>query len=123
MLEVTLPEESRAALKLHLALVNHDYRGVGQPGMEKSGGCNIDVVCPIGAAYDDQDRAVSVISVNGSLFCSGSLVNNTAGDGRPFFITARHCGITSGNAASVVAYWNYFNSTCRPQRAGTPPAG
>ena len=42
LLELTLPEAERTALKLHLALVNHDYRGFGQPNMEKSGACNID---------------------------------------------------------------------------------
>src|SRR5687768_16530773 len=91
--------------------------------MEKSGGCNIDVVCPIGAPHDDQDRAVSVISVNGSLVCSASLVNNAAGVRRPFFVTAQHCGINSGSAPSVVAYWDDFNSTCRPQGPVPHPQG
>jgi hypothetical protein len=29
------------------------------------------------------------------------------------FLTANHCGIASSNAASLVTYWNYQNSTCR----------
>ena len=72
--------------------MNHDYRGFGQPNMEKSGACNIDVVCPIGDPYNDQERAEAVISTGGSRFCSGSLVNNTANDAKPYFMTAYHCG-------------------------------
>jgi hypothetical protein len=30
-----------------------------------------------------------------------------------YFMTANHCGINSGNAASLVVYWNYQNSFCR----------
>jgi lysyl endopeptidase len=123
VLELTIPEEARGTLKLHLALVNHDYRGFGQPNMEKSGACNIDVVCPIGDPYNDQDRANAVISTGGGTFCSGSLINNTANDARPYFTTAQHCGINAGNAASLVTFWNYFNSTCRPQGPGQSPPG
>ena len=39
--------------------------------------------------------------------------NNTARDKRPYFVTAAHCGISTANAASLVVYWNYQNSTCR----------
>ena len=39
---------------------------------------------------------------------------------KQYFLTANHCGINSGNAASLVTYWNYQNSTCRPP--GAPPA-
>jgi hypothetical protein len=91
--------------------------------MEKSGACNIDVICPVGDAYNNQDRAVANISTGGSTFCSGSLINNTANDARPFFLTAAHCGINAGNAASLVTFWNYFNSTCRPQGPGQSPPG
>mmetsp|Transcript_26048 Transcript_26048/g.32112 ORF Transcript_26048/g.32112 Transcript_26048/m.32112 type:complete len:112 (+) Transcript_26048:389-724(+) len=28
------------------------------------------------------------------------------------FLTSTHCGITNGNAASVVVYWNYITSEC-----------
>ena len=123
VLEVTIPEDQRAQLRLHLGSVNHDYRGFGQPDMEKSGACNIDTVCPISDPFNDQERAVGVISTGGGTFCSGSLVNNTANDARPFFMTANHCGINASNAASLVVFWNYFNSTCRPQGPGSSPPG
>jgi len=49
------------------------------------------------------------------------MVNNTAQDRKPYFMTANHCGIHAGNAASLVVYWNYENSTCRP--VGSPASG
>ena len=57
---------------------------------------------------------MAVIGTGGGTFCTGFLVNNTAQDLTPNFMTANHCGINSGDAASLVAYWNYENSTCRP---------
>ena len=123
IVELTLPAARRADLRLRLTSVNHDYRGIGRRDMEAplSGSCNIDVVCPIGDAYNDQDRAVAVISTGGGTICSGSLVNNTANDAKPYFMTAAHCGVNAGNAASLVTFWNYQNSTCRP--VGSPESG
>jgi hypothetical protein len=44
------------------------------------------------------------------------MVNNSAQDSTPYFMTAYHCGISSSNASSLVAYWNYETSVC----GGTP---
>ncbi len=99
--------------ELRLASVNHGYRRFGE-FPEGSGDCNVDVICPEGDLWRDQIRSAAAISLGGGIFCSGFLVNNTAIDGTPYFMTADHCGINSGNAASLVAYWNYENSTCRP---------
>jgi lysyl endopeptidase len=121
VLEVVLPRSQVGQLKLHLTQVGHDYvgfhrmarqlRDVGTQGT--SGSCNVDVVCAEGDNHREQIRSVAVISTGGSLFCTGSLVNNTANDGKLFFLTANHCGIAGSNAPSLVTYWNYQNSTCR----------
>lgn len=121
VVEVSLPARERRALRLELTSVNHDYRGFTNPSVVLSGSCNVDVVCPQGDPWRPQIRAVAVISTGGSRFCTGSAVNNTAQDRKGYFITANHCGITSSNAASLVAYWNYQNSTCRP--VGSPQSG
>jgi hypothetical protein len=110
--EVSVPGGSRDRLELTLASVNHDYLGFGRP-LAKSGTCNVDVACSVADPFRDQVRSVAVISLGGSLFCTGAMVNNTAQDLRPFFLTANHCGVNAGNAASLVAYWNFENSVCR----------
>jgi hypothetical protein len=116
VLEVTLPTAERAALVLKLESINVGYRGFGETLL--AGACNVDVVCPQGDPWRAEIASVGVISTGGSLFCTGFMVNNTANDRRPYFMTARHCGITAANAASLVVYWNYQTSTCGGPRDG-----
>jgi len=96
-----------------LGSVNVGYKEIGGG---KSGGCNIDVVCPERAGWEVEIAAAGGYSYGGSLFCSGSMINNMEQDGTPYFLTAYHCGIREVNAPSVVVYWNFETSTCD----GTP---
>ncbi|MFH0946935.1 MAG: trypsin-like peptidase domain-containing protein, partial [Planctomycetota bacterium] len=118
VIEVTIPNAGINVLDLELTQVNSGYRGFGakRGGGAKSGSCNVDVVCPEGNGWQGEIGSVGVISTGGSLFCTGFMVNNTANDRTPYFMTANHCGISSGNAASLVVYWNYETSIC----GGTP---
>lgn len=117
VLELQIKREAIGSLLLELGRVNHDFMGFGMRLM--SGACNVDVVC--GAAdgypridqYRDIIRSAAVFSIGGTLACSGALINNARSDCTPYFLTADHCGISSGNAPSVVVYWNYENSYCR----------
>lgn len=121
VIEAVVPAARAGELKLRLTSVNHDYVGFDRLTRTSllqpqgiSGSCNIDVVCPAGDGWRDQIRSVGAYSRQGTLWCSGSLVNNTANDQRMLFLTAHHCGMgTAANAASIVVYWNYQNSTCR----------
>jgi lysyl endopeptidase len=117
VVELTVPQGEMRAFELELGWINQGYRGFGTVPVDsylKSGSCNLDVEClAAGDTWRDEMRAVGVISTGGTTFCSGSLINNTAGDRKMYFMTAAHCSITSGNAASLVVYWNYQNSFCR----------
>ncbi|MBX9401984.1 proprotein convertase P-domain-containing protein [Lysobacter sp. BMK333-48F3] len=123
VIEVVVPKAKAGQLKLHLAKVNHDYVGFGKLARRAaldavptatSGSCNIDVVCPEGNGYRDIIRSVAAYSKQGTMWCTGSLVNNTANDKKMYFLTANHCGMTSASVNnSMVVYWNYQNSTCR----------
>ncbi len=112
ILELLVPREYEGFVALELATINHGYAGFGDPG-PKAGSCNLDVGCAEVEAWRTPARAVGLISVAGSYFCTGFLVNNTARDGRPLFMTARHCGIQPANAASVVVLWNHEFDGCR----------
>jgi subtilisin-like proprotein convertase family protein len=120
IVEVTVPARERPRLALKLASVNWGYRDFGS-FIEASGACNVDVICPEGDDWRDEIASVGVISTGGSTFCTGFMVNNTSYDLTPYFMTADHCGISSGNAASLVVYWNFENSWCRPPGGG--PSG
>ncbi len=85
--------------KLHIGNVTHGYRNAKSYKQEKalgsSGDCNVDVNCPIGSDWEtykeSNKKAVGILLTNGSGFCSGTLLNNTANDLKPYFLTANHC--------------------------------
>lgn len=115
ILELRLPVDELDDLDLELGQVFHGYAGFGD-SESLSGDCHRDVACS--DTWSDQARSVALISVAGTRFCTGFLVNNTALDGRPFFITASHCGVTARNAASVVVMWNHERGACGGQTGG-----
>ncbi|HEX9926241.1 MAG TPA: trypsin-like peptidase domain-containing protein [Anaerolineae bacterium] len=118
IIEVRVPAEAASQLELGLSSVNYGYAEFGQAAPDKSGFCNIDVICPAGDNWRDEIRSAARYTVSGSVICSGSLVNNTTQDLTPYFLTANHCdgGISAANAPSMVVYWNYETSIC----GGTP---
>jgi len=121
VVELTLPALELDELELELSRIGQGYRGFGarDESAEDSGSCNVDVVCPIADPWRTEIPAVGVISTGGSTFCTGFLVNNTAGDQAPYFMTANHCGIGVGNASSLVVYWNFETSVCGAGPDGT----
>ncbi len=75
----------------------------------------IQINCAEGQDWQTQKRAVCMITFNDSqysYYCSGSLVNNVNEDATPYFLTANHCISSDLEASSLVAYFNYENSTC-----------
>ncbi len=112
VIELQVPLGLEGKVDLEVGSVNHGFRPFGA-GAEKSGSCNVDVVCPEGDGWRDEIRSVGVYTVSGVFVCTGVLVNNTARDARQFFLTADHCSVGPNQAGSVVIYFNYENSTCR----------
>jgi len=122
VIELVIPRESRHDYDLELTAINMGYRFFGEnleDIAEKSGACNIDVVCPEGDDWRREISSVGVISTGGSTYCSGFMINNTSEDGRPFFMTADHCGIGSNNAPSLVVYWNFESPVCGQHGGGS----
>lgn len=101
--------------ELRLTRVHHGYAGFGERA-PLSGLCQRDVACSDDPQWHDAARSVALISVEGVRFCSGFMVNNTALDGRPLFMTAAHCGVTRDNGASVVVMWRFESSFCRDEQ-------
>lgn len=118
VIELSLPIALREEYQLHLKTVNHDFLGFGTSSA-MSGSCNLDVICGENDGYEIIERyrdiiqSVAVYSAGGETICTGFLISNTRRDCTPLFMTANHCGLRENNAASLVVYWNYLNSTCR----------
>jgi hypothetical protein len=127
MVELTVPAKLGELVELELASVNAGYRFFGEDlgetlGAEfsdKAGSCNIDVVCPQGDGWREEIPSVGLISISGYLKCTGFMVNNTAYDQTPYFMTANHCGLVSIVAASLVVYWNFQSPTCGAHGGGS----
>jgi subtilisin-like proprotein convertase family protein len=125
VVEVQVPAEAKDDLQLELKSVNHDYLGFSNPSALLSGSCNLDVICGeadgwgIVDDYRDIIQSVAVMGQGGGTFCTGFLVNSVREDCAPLFMTANHCGVNNANqAASLVVYWNFQNSTCREPGSG-----
>lgn len=116
-LQLSVSDTYRDAIQVEIAKVNHGF--IDFQKSHVSDACHIDVNCGLEQGfteienYQNQIQSVGIITIEGIGFCTGTLINNTNNDFRPYFLTAEHCNITNNNVASVVVYWNYENSTCR----------
>lgn len=102
--------------RLEIGTIVHGYRAILNKWevVEKgpygnSGNCNMNVNCPDGSTWQNEKRGVALILNGGSAWCTGSLINNTAQDGTPYFLTAAHCNATESN---WVFYFNHESATC-----------
>lgn len=109
---LTEPKGTQAS-EIHLDRVIYNYRSTGNPAVTKineSDPCEINVNCsPVGDNWQDEKRGVAriyVVEPAGAGWCSGSLVNNTAQDCKPYMLTALHCGVNSTTANFNV--WKFF---------------
>lgn len=78
----------------------------------RDGGCNIASICPTVDAYRKAQKSTVIISVNGSGFCTGTLINNSSRDDTPLVITAQHCLTPSRNLSNWVFAFNYEATAC-----------
>ena len=108
-------------------LVNHLNNQFGDYGndqtnadewetLDASNSCHINAVCPPEAwDFHALKQTAASIVMNGYV-CSGNLINNTALDCTPLFLTASHCadglGTTNTHFSSWRFYFNYEYPNC-----------
>ena len=121
VVEYQEPENVHGLGDVRISQIVHGYRSLllhpdnSDPNVANmgpfgnSGSCNINVNCPEGSAWQTEKKAVALITQGGSAVCTGALVNNTAQDGTPYFLTANHC---LGNPNNWVYYFNHESSSC-----------
>lgn len=119
----TRPLNVQGNLDVRINRVHHGFRGFTegetQVGTKISGSCNNDVICPEGDPWREQIRSVARYTINGQFLCTGQLVNNTAQDDTPYFLSAFHCGVDANNDDTVVIYWNYESPVCGQRGGGS----
>lgn len=88
------PHNENNVGQIQIAEVVHGYRTIEgyKRAFGDAGACNMNINCPDGLMFYKQ-RNSTVMLVSGSNgFCTGALINNTNNDGKPYVLTARHCG-------------------------------
>ncbi len=125
IVEYQEPANSEFEAKLKISEVNHDYKGLlnYEPKIEPISGssysCMPDILCV--DPSNNNIRSAVLITINGDVACSGSLLNTTNNDGEPVLLTAIHClndGFKKTNvdytkvAGTIVCFFNYNKPVC-----------
>jgi len=114
--------------------VNHDYRDFLRKEPGNDGGsifsCMPDALCS--EVDESLVRSTVLLIINGSVACSGVLVNNTENDGTPYILTAVHClndslglGVSKSpehyitQSGTIIAFFNYNRPVCDSRLRGT----
>lgn len=132
IVEYQEPADAAFPGKLTVGEVNHGYRDfrLSEPIPDRADlWCMPSVACyqDTTALYDDIERSVLLLIINGTTGCTGTLVNNTANDGKPYLLTASHClnndfSLTNPDyeevAGNIVCYFNYNSPQCDPVEPG-----
>jgi hypothetical protein len=123
-LSLSVNDAERPAVRLQIASIQAGYRGLGGavPDNEhyrklaaagaQTGNCVENYSCNATIANQGPANATVAIVVGNILQCTGTLLNDTASDGVPYLLTARHCenGILGGGdptaAPSITVYWD-----------------
>lgn len=109
---------------IEIAQIGQGYRtldGTPNPNAPEAGPCQVNVNCsPEGNNWQDEKKGVAKLIMDGLYLCSGSLINNTANDCKPYLLTANHCimggvmqdAIINPDVSGYVFYWNYEYAGC-----------
>lgn len=117
--EYVEPAQVAGLGRLRIGQVTHGYRdmlGMAK-GLNDSGSCNNNVICPEGDPWRAQIRSVAIMMTQGSGFCTGQLINNCDNDGTPYFLTAKHC-MDGSNPGTIVFRFNWNSPNCTPTTSG-----
>jgi len=116
------PIDSEFEGEVKIKSVSHLYRDLyhTDKGFGDSGSCNVNVVCPEGDSWQDEVRSVAlIINGNGSRICTGAMINNTALDGIPYFLTANHCLPSNLSDVGLWSFiFDYKSANCTPSVNG-----
>ena len=121
IVEYKEPASAAFTGKIRITEVNHDYRGLFRASPRFNSlnmPCLPDVSC--NAALDTIAKSVCLLIISGNTYCTGTLLNNTAKDGKPYLITASHCLKNNTDYGSrVIAFLNYESPRCDKRIRGS----
>lgn len=92
-IQLTVPISSNEEPALTIQKLIHGYKDLfstTKSGYGESGNCTQDVAC-YPSWNEESDGIVQILLSSGDEICSGSLLNNTVQDYKPYVLTAFHC--------------------------------
>ncbi len=106
--------------KISIGEVGYFWKSIDD--ISSSGFCEVDVNCSEGEEWGNQKNGVVRLLLktnSSSVYCSGTLMNNTSRDCRPYVLSADHCvdNVSPDNLKQSFAYFNYENSSCDLENA------
>jgi hypothetical protein len=119
IIEWTGSKTGEDATKLKIGAINHDFLNIFNVFSSKvgnfgdSGPCYTDLSCFDNDTYLQNGRSVCQVIVDGTEYCTGTLLNNTNNDGTPYVLTAGHCLGSNISPESVVFIFNYEVPQCQ----------
>jgi len=120
LIELVEPKHTRPSI-IEMEGISYAYRSITHSQAKDLGdsdNCEININCSDGANWQDEKQGVARILLSmgwwSQGWCTGSLVNNTLQDCRPYFLTAMHCieGLTTTNLNNTRFYFNYEAYGC-----------
>ncbi len=119
-IEVKIPLNTKDELLLNISNVAYGYKKVFYDriyGFGQSESCNINVLCPLGNAYQQEKYSVALLLMgNGGILASGAMVNNTCNLNIPYFLTANHVYLSDNNVAQWRFVFQYWSPQCTPSQ-------
>ena len=124
IMEYFQPSDVTTVPQLVINEISYVYRSPGfdpAPSAYKefgrAGNCEVNVNCPEGQPFSNQKQGVVrilVVSGPNKFWCTGSVVNNTNRDFKPYILTAAHCweGVSFSDFDRWIFYFNYESFGC-----------
>lgn len=130
IVEYQVPLDEAMLGEIEIGEVNHDYVGIFRAAEPRDPvqSCHPNLICY--PENIESGSGVVALIINGTIYCTGSLVNNSSEDGIPYILTATHClnfdynkdflqnrqyNVVAGN---IVAFFNYNSPVCSPDIRG-----
>lgn len=135
IVEVFMPERSRQDARLTTSGIAYIIEPSSQASRDfgDADDCHINIACREGDDWQDQKNSVVriLMYINGKYgWCTGTIMNNTFQDCKPYILTADHCRqVEAGSVATTEDYnrwqffFNYEGDKCRDPKEEDVPVG
>ena len=104
----------------------YDRNIITRSSLSPSGNCMVDINCEEGDEWQEEKRGVckQLMRIGAYTYlCTGSLINNTAEDKKPYILTSQHClysqvgkEATEEEMKQWIFYFNYEHIRCGDER-------